>query len=95
VKNNSQHVLVHRVEESRQAANHKRDQRERRRRLATPSAETKAPPASPAPPKTGPSKSDAAKRDATWRRPECDLVADCRAAFPFERCCCARSVRSC
>ena len=69
VKNNSQHVLVHRVEESRRVANRKRDQRERRRRLATSSAGTKAPPASPAPLKTGPSKSDAAKPDSTSRGP--------------------------
>ena len=69
VKNNSQHVLVHRVEESRRVANRKRDKRERRRRLATPSAGTKAPPASPAPLKTGPSKSDAAKPDSTSRGP--------------------------
>jgi hypothetical protein len=69
VKNNSQHVLVHRVEESRRVANRKRDQRERRRRLASPSAGTKTPPASSAPPKTGPTKSDAAKPDATSRGP--------------------------
>ncbi|MFM8478817.1 MAG: IS66 family insertion sequence element accessory protein TnpA, partial [Planctomycetaceae bacterium] len=83
------HVLVHRVEESRRAANCKRDQRECRRRLASPSAGAKTPPASSAPAKTGPSKSDAAKPDATSRGPECDLATDCCAAFPFERCRCA------
>ena len=68
-KSNPQHVLVHRIDESRRAANRKRAKRESRRRLATPPAGTTTPPAPPDSPQTAPSKSDAAKPDATSRAP--------------------------
>jgi hypothetical protein len=68
-KSNPQHVLVHRIDESRRAANRKRAKRESRRRLATPPAGTTTPPAPPDSPQTASSKSDAAKPDATSRAP--------------------------
>jgi hypothetical protein len=75
-KNNPQHVLVHRIEESRRAANRRRDQRESRRRLAITPAGTATAASPPDPSNTGPPKSDAAKPDATSRgrsviRPPC------------------------
>ena len=68
-KNNPQHVLVHRVEESRQAANRRRDRRESRRRLAITPAGTATTASPPDPSNTGPPKSDGAKPDATSRGP--------------------------
>jgi hypothetical protein len=68
-KNNPQHVLVHRVEESRRAANRRRDSRESRRRLAITPAGTATAASPPDPSNTGPPKSDAAKPDATSRGP--------------------------
>jgi hypothetical protein len=68
-KNNPQHVLVHRVQESRQAANRRRDKRESRRRLATTPAGTATAASPPDPSNTGPPKSDAARHDATSRGP--------------------------
>ena len=68
-KNNPQHVLVHRVQESRQAANRRRDKRESRRRLATTPAGTATAASPPDPSNTGPPKSDAARLDATSRGP--------------------------
>jgi transposase len=68
-KNNPQHVLVHRVEESRRAANRRRDRRESRRRLAITPAGTATTASPPDPSNTGPPKSDGAKPDATSRGP--------------------------
>gem|GEM_PF-3023333 len=83
--NNPQHVLVHRIEESRRAANRKRDKRESRRRLATTPAGTVTAASPPDPSNTGPPKPDAAGPDANSRAPSSDLAADCRANFSFEQ----------
>ena len=68
-KNNPQHLLVHRIEESRRVASRKREQREGRRRSSKKSKGSQSAPPPPGPAMNEPSVTDAVRPDATPRAP--------------------------
>jgi hypothetical protein len=68
-KNNPQHLLVHRIEESRRVASRKREQRDGRRRSSKKSKGSQSTPPPPGPAMNEPSVTDAVRPDATPRAP--------------------------